>query len=80
MSSEKEHKRTFREDGKTSSLRHTISKANCSTVTKMEKRRNDTCIAKMDTYCGDELFWKAEGISEMVGRVQSSYHATDNES
>jgi len=46
----------------------------------MEKHRDDTCIARNDTYCGDELFWKAEGISEMVGRVQSSYHATDNES
>lgn len=38
-----------------------------------------TCIARMNTYCGDGLFWRAEGISEMMGRVQSSYHATDNE-
>lgn len=63
-----------------SSLQVVISKIHCSTLTKMEKHRNDTCIARKDTYCGDELFWKAEGISEMVGRVQSSYHATDNES
>lgn len=62
------------------SLRVAISKTHCSTVTKMEKHSNDTCLAKMHTYCGDELFWKAEGISEMVGRVQSSYHATDKES
>lgn len=54
--------------------------ANCSTITKMKEQSDDACIARMHTYCRDGLFWRAEGISEMIGRVQSSYHATDNES